>query len=178
MRFIETGLSGAHIVELEKISDERGFFARGWCADEFRAAGFDACIAQTNISFSVRAGTMRGMHYQAAPSAEAKVVRCTRGSIFDAIVDLRPDSPTFRSWFGVELTADNHRALFVPKVFAHGFQTLEDDTEVHYLMSSSYDPGAARGLRYDDPVIGIDWPLPVTGISDRDRTWPLLESDS
>lgn len=174
MRFVDTGLSGACIVELDRISDERGFFARSWCADEYRAAGLDAHIAQTNISFNRRSGTVRGLHYQAETSAEAKVVRCTRGSIFDAIVDLRPDSPTYLGWFGIELSADNYRALFVPQRFAHGFQTLEDETEVHYLMSASYDPASARGLRHDDPAIGIDWPLPVTEISERDRTWPLL----
>lgn len=175
MRFLATGLSGARLVELQKITDERGFFARSWCAEEFRAAGLDAGIEQANISFNRRAGTMRGMHYQGAPSAEAKVVRCTRGSIYDAIVDLRPDSATYRKWFGVELTADNHLALFVPAAFAHGFQTLEDETEVHYLMSAPYDPQAARGLRHDDPAIGIEWPLPVTEISVKDTTWPLLE---
>ncbi|HEX6040824.1 dTDP-4-dehydrorhamnose 3,5-epimerase [Longimicrobium sp.] len=173
MIFVPTLLDGAWVVEPEPVEDERGFFARTWCADEFRARGLDPALAQCSVSFNRRRGTLRGMHFQAAPHAEAKLVRCTRGALWDVVVDLRPGSPTFTRWFGVELTADNHRALYVPQGFAHGFQTLADDTEVFYQISVPYAPGAGRGVRWDDPAFGIRWPHADARIlSDRDRAYP------
>lgn len=174
MRFTETPLSGAFTVELEQRGDARGFFARTWCAKEFAAHGIDVAMLQGNLSVNEKRGTLRGMHFQAAPHQEDKLVRCTRGAIFDVIVDLRPHSPSYRRWFGTELTADNYRMLFVPKDFAHGYQTLTDHAEVNYLVSAEYVPAASRGLRHDDPALGIRWPLPVTVISDADRNWPRL----
>ena len=174
MRFIETRLLGAFIIELDRRGDERGFFARTWCAKEFAAHGIDVAMLQGNLSTNLKRGTLRGMHFQAAPHQEDKLVRCTRGAIFDVIVDMRPQSPTYREWIGVELTADNYRMLFVPKDFAHGYQTLIDHAEVNYLVSAEYVPAASRGLRHNDPALGITWPLPVTAISDADRSWPLL----
>lgn len=172
MKFSETKLRGAFAVDIEPIGDERGFFARGWCRKEFEALGMTTQVAQTNMSHNVEKGTLRGMHWQTDPHRESKYVRCVRGAILDVIVDLRPDSPTFMQWVGVELTAENRRTLFVPEHFAHGFQTLEDDTEVHYQVSEFYAPEAERGARYDDPGFGIVWPLPVSAISDKDRQWP------
>ena len=174
MIFRETPLAGAWVVELEPRADDRGFFARSFCRDEFAAHGLATEFVQANVSVNPHPGTLRGMHWQEAPHREAKLIRCVRGAIFDAIVDLRAGSPTFRRWFGVELTAENRRALYVPEEFAHGFQTLGPDAEVNYLVSASYAPGAARGLRHDDPAIGIAWPLPVSRISAADRGWPLL----
>jgi dTDP-4-dehydrorhamnose 3,5-epimerase len=167
----ETPLPGAYVVELEPIEDERGWFARTFDAAAFEALGLDAAVVQCNASFNHRAGTLRGMHYQADPHGEAKLVRCTRGAVFDAIVDLRSDSPAFCRWFGVELRAGATRSLFVSAGFAHGFQTLTDDTEVQYQMSHHYVPDAARGVRWDDPAFGIEWPEPPAGgrvISERD----------
>jgi dTDP-4-dehydrorhamnose 3,5-epimerase len=172
MLFIETELKGAFIVELERREDDRGFFARTWCRDEFERHGIVATIAQANMSYNYARGTLRGMHYQRAPFAETKLVRAVRGAIYDVIIDLRPDSPTYKGWIGVELTADNRRALFVPEGFAHGLQTLADDTEVMYQVSQFYTPGAEGGIRYDDPAFAIAWPLPVSVISDKDRAWP------
>ncbi len=172
MKFVEAGLAGVYLIELEPIADERGSFARSWCREEFRAAGVDFTVVQTNISFNNAAGTVRGMHFQADPSPEAKVVRCTRGGVFDVVVDLRPASDTYCEWLGVELNPENQKAIFIPPDCAHGFQTLADATEVHYLMSQRYDPDAARGVRFDDSVFGIDWPLPVSSLSDKDRNWP------
>lgn len=176
MKFAPTALAGAFVIELETSSDERGFFARSFCRDEFSARGLDPEVAQCNISLSRAAGTLRGMHYQSAPRAEAKLVRCTAGAIYDVIVDLRGGSPTYRRWFGVELSAANRRMLYAPEGIAHGFQTLADDTEVHYQMSQPYDPAAARGIRWDDPAIGIVWPpAPRRTISRRDLAFALLE---
>jgi dTDP-4-dehydrorhamnose 3,5-epimerase len=171
MEFTETKLKGAFLIGLTKIEDHRGFFARGWCRDEFANQGLTSNMVQLNIGFSHKKGTIRGLHYQLAPHQEAKLVRCTRGAILDVIVDLRPDSPTNRQWVGVELTALNSLMLYVPEGFAHGYQTLVDDTEMYYMTSCSYVPAAARGRRYNDPAFQISWPLPVTVISDADRNW-------
>jgi dTDP-4-dehydrorhamnose 3,5-epimerase len=175
MRFTPTKLDGAYLVELETHSDERGFLARAWCAREFEAHGIDHRIAQINVSYNVKRGTLRGMHYQLAPHAEAKVVRCTHGAIFDVIADLRVESATYLEWFAVVLDASNRNMLFVPEGFAHGFQTLADETEVLYLMSEFYQPDVYWGFPHDDPSVGIDWPLPVTLISEQDRRWPAIE---
>ncbi len=169
MKFVETELPGAWQVDLEPHRDERGFFARSFCRDEFAARGLSPVVAQCNVSWNARAGTLRGMHYQLAPSAEAKLVRCTAGAIWDAIVDLRPDSPTFRRWTARELSAEDRGALYVPEGFAHGFLTLRDETEVFYQMSASYAPARARGFRWDDPAIGIAWPAAPAVISEADR---------
>jgi dTDP-4-dehydrorhamnose 3,5-epimerase len=166
--FSETDLRGAFIVEPERIEDERGFFARSWCETEFREHGLNPHLVQCNISFNRRKGTLRGMHYQVAPHEEAKLVRCTMGAVYDVILDLRPDSPTFRRWTAVELNAVNRRMLYVPEGFAHGFQTLTDDTELFYQMSVAHVGGAARGVRWDDPAFGIRWPPPPRIISARD----------
>ena len=160
---------------LEPIGDERGWFARTFDAEVFAAHGLDPSVVQCNVSYNARAGTLRGMHFQRDPHGEDKLVRCQRGALFDVIVDLRPGSVTRGEWFGVELTPDNHRSLFIPKGFAHGFQTLADDTEVHYQMSTPYVPGAGDGVRWDDPAFGIDWPDAPPGgriISDRDAAYP------
>jgi dTDP-4-dehydrorhamnose 3,5-epimerase len=172
MVFTETGLSGAVIVDVERHSDERGFFARSWCTREFQERGLNPLVVQCNVSGNTAKGTLRGMHYQLAPHAEVKLVRCTKGAIYDVIIDLREGSPTFLRHVGVELTADNHRALYIPEGFAHGFMTLQDDSEVFYQMSAFYEPSAARGVRWDDPAFGIKWPLPVTVISKRDQELP------
>ena len=172
MRLSQTTLPGVLLIEPENIEDERGLFARSFCVDEFKAAGIDFSVVQGNISFNKMAGTLRGMHYQVAPYEEAKIVRCTRGAIFDVAVDLRADSASFCGWFGTELNAEKRNALLIPAGFAHGFQTLADQTEVHYLMSERYAPEAAAGVRFDDPVFGIDWPLDISAISDKDRDWP------
>jgi dTDP-4-dehydrorhamnose 3,5-epimerase len=172
MIFSETKLPGAAIIDLNKLEDARGFFARGFCQKEFEEHGLVPRVAQTNISFNIKAGTLRGMHYQEAPFEETKLVRCTKGAIYDVIIDLRPDSPTFMEWLAVELSAENYRMLFVPGNFAHGFQTLEDNTEVTYQVSEFYTPKAERGIRYDDPVFEIEWPSKVIEISEKDRSWP------
>jgi dTDP-4-dehydrorhamnose 3,5-epimerase len=165
-------LSGACAVRLERFEDHRGFFARSWCQREFAEHGLTARLVQCNISFTRARGTIRGMHYQVPPREEAKLVRCTAGAIYDVIIDLRPDSPTFRQWIGIELTAANRVMLHVPEGFAHGFQTLEDDTEVFYQMSEYYEPELARGVRWDDPAFGMRWPIPDPILSDRDRSFP------
>jgi dTDP-4-dehydrorhamnose 3,5-epimerase len=172
MVFRELPLPGAFVIEPERFEDGRGFFARAFCREDFAARGLDPAVAQSSLSFNRRRGTLRGMHYQAAPAEEAKLVRCVRGAIHDVIIDLRPDSATFRQHAAVELDAENRLALYVPPDFAHGFQTLEDDTELYYQMSAPYSPGHARGFRHDDPELGIAWPLPVAVISERDRTLP------
>jgi dTDP-4-dehydrorhamnose 3,5-epimerase len=172
MIFTETRLPNAFVIDPEPYADERGLFARTFCAREFAEHGLDPTTVQCNVSLNRRKGTMRGMHWQAAPHQEAKLVRCTHGAIYDVIVDLRPESPTFGEHVGVELTAANRRMLYVPEGFAHGFLTLEDDTEVFYQMSEFYEPDAARGLRHDDPALGIDWPAEVRVVSERDRSWP------
>jgi dTDP-4-dehydrorhamnose 3,5-epimerase len=174
MVFTETGLSAALLVDVERHEDERGFFARSWCQREFEARGLDARLVQCSISRNFRKGTLRGMHYQLPPHAEAKLVRCTAGAIYDVIVDLRPESQTFRQNFGVVLSAENQRALYVPERFAHGFLTLTDNSEVFYQMSEFYEPSSARGVRWNDPALAIVWPEPVSVISDRDRNYPAL----
>lgn len=171
MRFIQTKLKNAYVIEPEKFADERGFFARSWCEKEFREQGLNANLVQCNISFNNKRGTIRGMHLQIPPFAEAKLVRCTQGAIYDVIVDLRPDSATYQKWIGVELTAENRRALYVPEGFAHGFQTLADNTEVFYQMSEFYAPECARGFRWNDPTFKINWPEPVSVISLKDREY-------
>jgi dTDP-4-dehydrorhamnose 3,5-epimerase len=165
------------VVDLEPIRDERGFFARAWCPDEFAAAGLDVRWAQENVAFNVHKGTLRGLHLQLPPHSEVKLVRCTRGGVWDVAVDLRPDSPTYRRSTGVELTADNHRSLLVPKGCAHGYLTLVDTVEMRYLTSHPYAPDAATGVRYDDPFVDVEWPGNVTVVSENDRTWPLLAGD-
>lgn len=172
MIFAETKLKGTFIVEPERLEDERGFFARTWCQREFEAYSLNTRWVQCNISFNRKKGTLRGMHYQAAPYKEAKLVRCTMGAIYDVIVDLRPESPTFKQHFAVVLTAQNHRMLHVPEGFAHGFLTLENNTEVFYQMSEFYVPGYSKGIRWNDPAFGIQWPADVQVISERDQNHP------
>jgi dTDP-4-dehydrorhamnose 3,5-epimerase len=173
MIFTQAELPGAFVVDLERREDDRGFFARAWCATEFSDHGLNPRLVQANLSFNDHEGTLRGMHFQREPAAEAKLIRCTRGSIFDAIVDLRADSPTFKRWIGVELSADNRRALYVPEGFAHGYQTLEPETETFYLVSEYYTPEAEGGVRWDDPAFGIEWPDPSNPIlSEKDASWP------
>lgn len=172
MIFTSTKLPGAYVVELERHEDERGFFARTWCGDELADHGLEPALAQCSISRNALAGTVRGMHFQRAPHEEAKLVRCTAGAIFDVIVDLRPGSETYEEWIGVELDAERGAALYVPKGFAHGFQTLADGSDVFYMISEPYAPGAGDGVRWDDPAFGIKWPLQVRVISARDRSWP------
>lgn len=174
MRFVSTPLAGAFLIELERIPDERGFFSRAYCQREFAEHGLETATAQCNVSFNRQTGTLRGLHYQIAPHAEAKLVRCTSGRIFDVIVDLRPDSPSRYRWHAAELSASNRRMLYVPKGFAHGFQTLADDTEVFYQMSESYHPESARGLRWNDPRLGIEWPIGEPTVSEKDRGYPLM----
>jgi dTDP-4-dehydrorhamnose 3,5-epimerase len=178
MIFTETKLKGAFLIDLEPRYDHRGFFARTFCANEFEAHGLKSAIAQCNLSYNTQKGTLRGMHYQIPPVSETKVVSCIRGAIYDVIIDLRPDSPTYQSHIAVELTAENRRALYIPEMFAHGFQTLTDDTEVLYQMGEFYTPGYDRGIRYDDPAFNIAWQLPVTVISDRDLAWSTFEPAS
>jgi dTDP-4-dehydrorhamnose 3,5-epimerase len=170
--FNETKLKPACSIELEKQEDERGFFARSWCEQDFQERGLNPRLVQCNVSFNRMKGTLRGMHYQAAPYEEAKLVRCTRGAIYDVIVDLRPSSQTFKQWVGIELTAENHRMLYVPEGFAHGFQTLCDETEVFYQMSEFYHPECARGVRWNDPAFNIIWPVEEKIISARDTSYP------
>ncbi len=172
MIFTETPLLGAFVVEPEPIEDARGLFARTWCRREFEARGLETRIAQCSTSFNKRKGTLRGMHYQVSPAAETKIIRCTRGSLYDVILDMRPDSPTFTRHFAVVLTAENRKMLYVPTGFAHGFQTLEDDTELLYQISEFYAPDHARGVRWDDPVFGIRWPEDERTIVGRDRSYP------
>ena len=174
MIFSETKLEGAFVIDLERKEDNRGFFARAFCQHEFEEHGLEPVIAQANLAFNRHKGTMRGMHFQFPPATETKLVRCTRGAILDIIVDLRPESPTYLEHVAVELSADNHRALYVPGRFAHGYQVLEDITETSYQVGEFYAPGHEGGLRYDDPALGLTWPLPVSEISEKDRVWPLL----
>ena len=172
MKFSPTTLDGAYIVELEPHRDHRGFFARTWCRDEFEQHGLDGDLAQCSISFNPRRGTLRGMHWQCAPREEVKLVRCTTGAIYDVIIDLRPTSPTYLRYLAVELTRSDRRALYVPRGFAHGFQTLSDDCEVLYQMSECFAPEHARGARWNDPAFAIEWPIPDPIILDRDNTYP------
>jgi dTDP-4-dehydrorhamnose 3,5-epimerase len=176
MILTETKLKGAYVVDLERREDSRGFFARAFCQKEFAALGLNPVIAQANIGSNRRAGTMRGMHFQYPPAAETKLVRCTRGAVHDIIVDLRPESPTYLQHVVIELTADNGRAIYIPGRFAHGYQALEDNSETTYQVGEFYTPGCEGGLLYDDPRLQLEWPLPVTVISDKDRQWrPLSE---
>ena len=175
MIFNETKLKGAFVIDLELRSDDRGFFARTFCSREFEAHGLNASIAQANISFNRRKGTLRGLHFQYPPSAETKLVRCTHGAVLDVIVDLRPESPTYLQHVSVELTGDTRRALYVPERFAHGYQVLEDSSETSYLMGEFYVPSTAAGLRYSDPRLAIAWPLPASDLTPRDQAWPLLD---
>ena len=172
MMFTETAIEGAFLIEPERLEDERGFFARTFCQREFAARGLSTRLAQCSVSFNRRTGTVRGMHYSVAPHAEEKLVRCTRGRVFDVLLDLRPDSPTFRRWTAVTLAADDHRMVYVPAGVAHGFQTLEPESEVFYQMSEFYAPECARGVRWDDPAFGIEWPPAERTISERDRRYP------
>jgi dTDP-4-dehydrorhamnose 3,5-epimerase len=170
--FTETKIKGAFIIGLDRREDHRGFFARSWCEREFKDHGLDAALAQINVGFSHKRGTLRGLHFQLPPYEEVKVTRCTMGAMYDVVVDLRPDSPTYKQWVGVELTADNRLMLYVPKGCVRGYVTLADHTEMYYLASQSYVPDHARGVRYDDPAFGIDWPVAVEVISDADVSWP------
>lgn len=176
--FTETKLKGAFIVEPELMEDARGFFARTWSQREFAEYGINSRLAECDISFNKKKGTLRGMHYQAAPFAQAKIVRCTMGEIYDVIIDLRRDSSTFKRWIAVELSAVNRLMLYVPENFAHGFQTLRDETEVLYQMSEVFAPESARGVRWDDPAFGIEWPLPVSVMSQSDKDTPALAASS
>lgn len=178
MIFTETKLAGAFVLDVDRKEDNRGFFARVFCQHEFEEHGLQPVIAQANVAFNLRAGTMRGMHFQYPPAVETKLVRCTRGAILDIIVDLRPESSTYLQHVAVELSADNHRALYVPGRFAHGYQVLEDLTETSYQVGEFYAPGHESGLGYDDPALGLSWPMPVSEISEKDRAWaPLSESE-
>ena len=174
MKFIETRLKGAFIIEPERLEDERGFFARTFCQKEFEAHGLNPKMVQCNISYNKHKGTLRGMHYQAAPMAEAKLVRCTRGAIYDVIIDLRPESPTYCQWLAEGLNTENSKMTYIPEGFAHGFQTLGDDTEVFYQVSELHSPEHAQGVRWDDPIFGIGWPLNMKIISERDNNYPLI----
>lgn len=178
MIFTETKLKGAFIIDIERREDNRGFFARAFCQHEFEAHGLKPLIAQANVAFNIRKGTLRGMHFQFPPSAETKLVRCTRGAILDIIVDLRPESPTYLQHIAVELSEDNYRALYVPERFAHGYQVLTDKTETSYQVGEFYTPGCEGGLLFNDPKLGLEWPLPVAVISDKDKVWkPLAEQE-
>lgn len=171
MNFWETPVPGAYVIEPERRNDDRGFFARIWCKNELRERGLEAELAQSNAAFSHRKGTLRGLHFQEAPHAEVKIVRCTRGSVFDVIVDLRYDSPSYKGWFGVELSEDNEKMLYVPRGCAQGYITLTDNAEIYYHTSEFYHPESASGVRYDDPEFGIEWPVEVSMISKQDREW-------
>ena len=176
MRFNKTPIAGAWLIDPTPREDNRGRFMRAWCTREFAEHGIDFLPLQANMGLSTLRGTVRGMHYQVAPALEAKLVRCTRGAMFDVLIDLRPGSATYRQWFGAELTAENGRTLYVPELCAHGYQTLAEGTEMHYMTSAFYTPEAARGVRFDDPAFNIQWPLPATAVSEQDRNWPLVDS--
>ena len=172
MTFTETPLRGAFIIDIVALKDERGFFARTWSADELTKRGLDATVVQCNVAFNPVKGTLRGMHFQRAPYDEVKIIRCTSGALYDVIVDLRPDSPTFRQWTSVEIDAASRRMLYIPKGMAHGYITLTDDVEAYYHVSAPYTPECAGGVAWDDPAFGIKWPFAPTLMSDRDRNWP------
>lgn len=174
MRFKETSLSGVFILELQPIADERGFFARAWCHNEAIAHGLEVRFVQSNISYNKQTGTLRGLHRQIRPFEETKLVRCIRGAIYDVVLDLRPESPSYKKWLAVELTADNHKAIYIPPGLAHGYQTLTDDVEVFYQVSQFYAPTHERGVRWNDPAFGIEWPLTPTVISQKDQQYPLF----
>lgn len=172
MLFSETKLKGAYLIEIQRLEDDRGFFGRTFCQNELGKVGLNNNVAQANVSYNKKKGTLRGMHYQTAPYGETKLLRCTRGAIYDVIIDVRPDSPTYKQWIAAELSEDNYKMLYVPENFAHGFLTLQDNTEVIYQVSQFYTPGAERGIRYDDPAFSIEWPLDVRVISGKDASWP------
>jgi dTDP-4-dehydrorhamnose 3,5-epimerase len=174
MRFTETCVVGAWVIDPAPHEDERGRFLRAWCAREFKEHGIDFLPVQANMGFSLQKGTVRGMHLQVAPALEAKLIRCTRRSMFDVVLDLRPDSVSYGKWHAEELSAENGRMLYVPEHCAHGYQTLEDGTEMYYMTSQFYTPSAARGVRFDDPAFGIKWPLPAKAVSEQDHGWPLV----
>ena len=174
MIFTETNLAGAFVVDLDYVTDDRGFFARTFCADEFSKRGLKPTVMQTNTSLNHKKGTLRGLHYQSAPATEAKFIRCIRGSVFDLILDLRPGSPTYMEHFGVTLSAENRSALYIPEMFAHSYLTLQDNTEVLYQVSEAYTPQVEGGFRYNDPALGITWPVEVAVISEKDASWPLI----
>jgi len=174
MIFEETPLRGAYVIEPERINDHRGFFARVWCKKELQRRGLNSELSQSNIGFSHVKGTLRGLHFQKPPHAESKIVRCTRGSIFDVIVDLRPESPTYKRWFGIELSDENGKMVYVAEGMAQGYMTLQDNTEINYHTTEFFNAEAASGVRFDDPVLGIRWPMSATAISEQDRSWPLL----
>ncbi|MCY7332466.1 MAG: dTDP-4-dehydrorhamnose 3,5-epimerase [Pseudanabaena sp. CAN_BIN31] len=175
MKFIETKLKDAYIIEIEPISDDRGFFARSWCQQEFSDRGLNPNLVQCNISFNLKKGTLRGMHYQAKLHEEAKLVRCIRGAIYDVIIDIRPDSSTFKDWLSVDLNADNRKMLYIPEGFAHGFQTLDDNSEVFYQMSNFYHPESARGIRWNDPEFQLEWQIESKIISERDLSYKFWQ---
>ena len=175
MHFTETDLVGVWVIDPNPHKDERGWFMRVWCAREFAEHGIDFIPVQANMGFSINKGTVRGMHFQKAPALEAKLVRCTRGAIYDVALDIKPESPTYGKWYGVELTAENGRMLYVPEHCAHGYQTLKKHTEIYYLTSGYYAPNLASGARFDDPAFSIQWPIPVTVVSEQDRNWPLVK---
>jgi dTDP-4-dehydrorhamnose 3,5-epimerase len=176
MIFTETPIPGAYHVAVEPHRDDRGLFARAWCREAFAEHGLVSSFVQANLAQTTEAGTLRGLHYQRAPHEEAKFIRCLRGAVYDVIVDLRPDSPTYLQWHAETLTAGRRNALYVPAGCAHGYQALADDTEVYYQVTVPYTPGAERGIRYDDPTFGIEWPRAVTAVSDKDRSWPEFEA--
>tara|TARA_B110000003_G_C16614884_1_gene520928 strand:- start:410 stop:940 length:531 start_codon:yes stop_codon:yes gene_type:complete len=172
MKFNSTDIDGLYYVDIDRLEDERGFFGRAFCSQEFEKINLDSEVCQANISYNHSAGTLRGMHYQKSPYQESKFIRCIKGSIYDVVIDLRKNSPTYCHWFGIELNDKNRTALFVPKDFAHGFVTLADDTEVIYLVSQSYVPNAEKGIRWDDPFFAIDWPISPSLVSSKDAQWP------
>ena len=176
MKFVPCGIDGAWLVEPTPHHDDRGRFMRAWCGREFAERSIAFVPVQSNMGYSLRKGTIRGLHYQCAPALEAKLVRCTRGAVFDVVVDLRPRSASYKLWYGTCLTADNGRMLYVPEGCAHGCQSLEDGSEIYYLTSAMYAPEHARGVRYDDPAFAIDWPLPASSVSEQDRNWPLYSA--
>lgn len=178
MNFTETKLKGAFIIDIKKLEDDRGFFGRSYCQKEFEAHGLNTNVVQANVSYNKKKGTLRGLHTQLPPYGESKLVRCTRGSLYDVIVDVRPGSPTFKQWIGVELTAANYRMLYVPEGFAHSFITLEDDTEAVYQVTQFFTPRAERGFRWDDPAFNIQWPITPVIISEKDRSHPLFTDAS
>jgi dTDP-4-dehydrorhamnose 3,5-epimerase len=175
MKFSKCDIPGAWVIDPTPFKDDRGHFMRAWCQREFAENAIDFTPVQANMGFNVRRGTIRGLHYQLPSAPEAKLVRCTRGSIFDVLVDLRPSSPTFRSWFGIDLSADNGRMIYIPEGCAHGCQSTEDGTEIHYMTSAFYSPTEVRGVRFDDPAFGIRWPLPPSAVSEQDRNWSLFQ---
>lgn len=177
MIFEETALPGAYRIRLERHGDDRGFFARAFCREEFAEHGLENDVVQANLSLSRHRGTLRGLHFQLPPAAEVKMVRCIRGAVYDVILDLRPESPTYGDWIGVELDDDDREMLYVPEGFAHGFQTLTDDAEVFYMVTAAYAPERERGVRYDDPRFGVEWPLEITEISEKDRSWDDYEPE-